>query len=84
MYGERQLDGADERCAWIESDGQRYELVGAGGWEFGDLTLTVQDRLGNVIAAIGDPITVVGQVYPLLGTGCTESAIVVDELTPGP
>ena len=47
-------------------------------------TLKVQDRLGNIAARIGDPIRVVGRESPVLGSGCTESAILVEELNPAP
>jgi hypothetical protein len=74
----------DSGCAWIESDGERYELIGSGVWRIRNVPLSVQDQTGHIVARIGDPIRVLGQLSAPLGSGCTETAIVVEDLDPTP
>ncbi|MEK6192322.1 MAG: hypothetical protein AABM41_08365 [Chloroflexota bacterium] len=70
-------------CAWIESNGQRYELIGGEGWEVrGDSPLRLEDGRGHVIARVDDPLRIRGRVSEALGTNCVETAILVEELGP--
>jgi hypothetical protein len=70
-------------CLWIQSGGQRYELIGDGGWSIrGDPPIRVEDERGQVFAREGDTLRIHGQVVAGLGTGCVESAIWVEVLEP--
>jgi hypothetical protein len=70
-------------CLWTQSGGQRYELIGDGGWSIrGDPPIRVEDERGQVQSREGDTIRIHGVVEPALGTGCVESAILVDALEP--
>lgn len=72
-------------CVWIESNGQRYELIGDGGWLIRiDPPLRVEDETGRVVAREGDPLRIRGPVSEALGTNCVENAILVEELDPTP
>jgi hypothetical protein len=70
-------------CFWLESGGDRFELLGFGGLDVrGDPPLRLEDSRGRVLARVGDPIQAYGRVSASLGTGCAESAILVEELIP--
>ena len=72
--------GDDVACRWIESNGEHYELIGSAEWRIRTSPLSIQDQAGHIVARIGDPIRVSGRVAPALGSGCTDSAILVEEL----
>jgi hypothetical protein len=72
----------DANCAWIETpDGQRYEMGGPGAvlMYLRPTPLSMQDRLGAILYAPGDPIRAYGSVVPLLGTGCVDSYVFASE-----
>jgi hypothetical protein len=70
-------------CLWVQTGGQRYELIGDGGWSIrGDPPIRVEDERGQVFAREGDTLRIHGQVMAGLGTGCVESAIWVEVLEP--
>ena len=70
-------------CVWIESGGQRYELIGDGGLRIRiDPPLRVEDGSGRVVARAGDPLRIRGLASEALGTDCVENAILVEELDP--
>lgn len=72
-------------CVWIESNGQRYELIGDGGWDIRvDPPVRVEDRSGRVFARADDPLRIRGRVSEALGTNCVENAVLVEELDPTP
>lgn len=71
-------------CVWIESGGERYELVGSAEWRIRLAPVSVQSQDGQIVARIGDPIRVRGRLAATLGSGCTEQAILVEELDPTP
>jgi len=74
----------DSACPWIESNGERYELIGSGEWRIREAPLSVQTDDGRILARVGDPIQVRGRLSSELGSGCTEEAILVEELDPTP
>lgn len=74
----------DQACVWVEANGERVELVGSGQWVYRDPPLSVQDASGHIAARVGDPIRVHGRLAPMLGSGCADSAILVDALDPIP
>ena len=76
--------GEDVACPWIESNGEHYELIGSAEWRIRTSPLSIQDQAGHIVARIGDPIRVSGRVAPALGSGCTDTAILVEELDPTP
>jgi hypothetical protein len=83
------LEGAfggieEEGCLWVEADGQRLELVGSAEWTFRNPPLSIQDGSGHILARVGDPIRVRGRESAALGSGCADTAIVVEELDPTP
>lgn len=73
-------------CLWIESDGQRYELIGDGGWSIrSDPPIRVEEGgSGRVVARAGDPLRIRGRASEALGTNCVENAILIEELDPTP
>jgi len=72
-------------CVWIESNGERYELIGGGAWIIRiDPPLRVEDESGRVVAREGDALRIQGPVSEALGTNCVENAILVEELDPAP
>jgi hypothetical protein len=72
-------------CVWIESGGQRYELIGDGGWDIRiDPPLRVEDPAGRVVARVGDSLRIRGGASEALGTNCVENAILIEELDPTP
>ncbi len=72
-------------CIWIEADGQRYELIGDGGWSFrSDLNLRIEDDRDQVVAREGDPIRITGRTSAGLAADCVENAILILELDPSP
>lgn len=73
-----------EGCALIEVNGERVELLGSGAWVIRPEPLSIQDQLGHIVARVGDPIRVHGQLSTLLGSGCTDTAIVVEAIDPTP
>lgn len=84
-----------QECNWIESNGQRYELIvggfrsdlralGGTGWVIRADPLSVQTLDGQIVARVGDPIRVSGQLSAALGSECTDQAILVEELDPTP
>ena len=74
----------EQNCVWVEADGQRVELIGSGEWTFRDPPLSVQDGSGHIFARVGDVIRVHGQLSTALGSGCADTAIVVEALVPPP
>jgi hypothetical protein len=74
----------EERCVWVEVDGERIELVGSAGWKFRSPPLSVQDQSGQIVAQVGDPIVVRGQLSAVLGQRCLDTSILVEELDPTP
>lgn len=76
--------GDDLACPWIESNGEHYELIGSAEWRIRTSPLSIQDQGGHIVARIGDPIRVSGRVAPALGSSCTDTAILVEELEPTP
>jgi hypothetical protein len=81
ILGGTAVDG----CIWIDSDGERYELLGGGGeWITRAMPVSVQTSDGRIVARLGDQIRVRGRPAALLGNGCTEQVILVDELDPTP
>ncbi len=78
--------GGDDglQCVWVEADGERVEMVGSGAWIYRSPPLSIQDDTGHILARIGDPIVVRGQLSTVLGGRCTETSILVDELDPTP
>lgn len=75
---------AEQFCNWVEADGQRFELIGSGEWRIRAPPLSVQDDSGHIVARVGDPIWVRGEESAALGSGCTDTAILVEELDPTP
>jgi len=72
-------------CVWLESGGQRYELIGDGGWRIRyDPPIRVEDASGRVVARADDPLRIRGRVSEALGTNCVENAILVEEIDPTP
>ena len=74
----------DANCAWIETaQGQRYEMggPGTGPMYLRPTPLSLQDYVGNILYAPGDPIRAFGSVAPLLGSGCVESYVFASEYT---
>lgn len=72
-------------CVWLQSGGQRYELIGDGGWRIRiDPPIRVEDASGRVVARAEDPLRIRGGVSEALGTNCVENAILVEELDPTP
>ena len=67
-YGTELVSGLT--CAWIDVNGERYELIGEAALGTG--------------ATPGARVTVHGQLSAAIGTGCTELAVVVEELDPTP
>jgi hypothetical protein len=61
---------AGSTCTWIDVNGERYELIGEAALGTG--------------AMPGTPVRVHGQLSAAIGTGCTELAVVVEELDPTP
>jgi hypothetical protein len=76
--------GDDVACPWIESNGEHYELIGSAEWRIRTSPLSIQDRAGHIVARIGDPIRVTGRLSGALGSGCTETAVLIEELDPTP
>lgn len=76
--------GDDVACPWIEANGEHYELIGSAEWRIRTSPLSVQTGDGRIVARIGDPIRVVGQLSAALGSGCTETAVLVEALDPTP
>jgi hypothetical protein len=76
--------GGSEFCSWVEANGQRYELNGVADLTIRRQPISVQDWSGNILARVGDPIRVRGRVSPLLGSGCADTSIMVEALTPTP
>ena len=75
--------GGDPTCHWIEADGKRYELIGTGTWVIRNAPVSLQDVTGHIAARVGDPIRVRGQESATMGSGCADSALLVDSLDPG-
>lgn len=85
IFGGNADDLLQTGCVWIESNGQRYELIGSGTWDIRvDPPLRVEDQSGNVAVRADDPIRIRGQVSEALGTNCVENAILVQEIDPTP
>jgi hypothetical protein len=61
---------AGSTCTWIDVNGERYELIGEAALGTG--------------AMPGATVRVHGQLSAAIGTGCTELAVVVEELDPTP
>ena len=61
---------AGSTCTWVDVNGERYELIG--------------DAALGTGAMPGASVRVHGQLSAAIGTGCTELAVVVDELDPTP
>lgn len=61
---------AGSTCTWIDVNGERYELMG--------------DAALGTGAMPGASVRVHGQLSAAIGTGCTELAVVVEELDPTP
>lgn len=60
LGGDAELEGG---CTWVDVDGERYELVAADGAPFTiDPDDGIVDADGTVIAAIGDAISVDGEI----------------------
>jgi hypothetical protein len=84
-----ELEGAfggevETGCVWVESNGERYELVGNGGWPIlGTPTVRIEDGYGHVVAQVGDLVRIRGRVSDALGD-CAETAMWVEELDPTP
>lgn len=72
-------------CLWIDSGGQRYELIGDGGWTIRtDPPFRIEDESGRVVTRQGDSLRIRGRASEALGTNCVENAILVEELDPTP
>ena len=61
---------AGSTCTWIDVNGERYELIG--------------EAASGTGATPGAPVRVHGQLSAAIGPGCTEMAVVVEELDPTP
>lgn len=89
LSAETDLDGifggnVAQECNWIESNGQRYELIVSGEWVIRAVPLSVQTGDGRIVARVGDRIRVSGRLSAALGSECTDQAILVEELDPTP
>jgi hypothetical protein len=73
-----------QQCIWVDSDGERVEMVGTGNWFVRSPPLSIQDDLGHILARVGDPIVVRGELSTVLGGRCTDTSILVEELDPTP
>ena len=78
-------DNPQQRCYWVEANGQRFELHGTGDLVIRHEPPSVQDWLGHILAREGDPIRVHGRVSAALGSGCgADTSIMVETLDATP
>jgi hypothetical protein len=76
--------GGDDECIWVEVDGERTAMVGTGVWVARNPPISIQDESGHILARVGDPIAVRGELSTVLGDRCSETSILVEELDPTP
>lgn len=59
-------------CAWVETDGQRYEVQWPEGYtvDFAADPVTLRGPDGAAVAEVGDSVTVEGSVSPDVMTVC--------------
>lgn len=65
--GDAQLEGG---CAWVESEGTRYEVLFPEGYEVSFEPLTLVGPDGEVVATEGDELALDGQAVTDMATIC--------------
>ena len=83
LGGDAELEGG---CAWVlGDDGERYEVIYPDGWQVQANPVQLRDPDGQVVAAEGDPIALMGEVDDTLISICQvgpifrATAVIVDD-----